>query len=261
MTENPYETDKLVGEYLLFHYGSPQEILPYADGPQNALHFPVRAVTDMISLEERSAETDRALDLGCAVGRSSFVLSEYFSETVGIDYSHAFIHAAQIMAQDHAVPYRRIDEGILSTPLTARLPQTARPDRVSFRQGDAMDLPFDLGVFDLVLLANLICRLPQPDRCLARLPDLVAVGGELIITSPYTWLDEFTPREHWLGGYHAPGDQPIVTIEALTESLSPHFQIVKRRNLPLLIREHARKYQWTMAEGSLWKRVAPAEID
>lgn len=32
----------------------------------------------------------------------------------------------------------------------------------TFQQGDACSLPTDLGKFDLVLMANLICRLPTP---------------------------------------------------------------------------------------------------
>lgn len=256
MAANPYESSTLLSEYLLFHYGSAAEILPYKDGPVGALEFPVRAVTEMADLAALPLHA-RALDLGCAVGRSSFVLSQWCEEVVGIDLSHAFIQAAQVMARERALTYTRLDEGNLGTVLTARLPSPARPERVSFRQGDAMDLPADLGVFDLVLVSNLICRLPQPSRCLERLPDLVRGGGQLIITSPYTWLDPFTPREHWLGGYRRENGRPIVTMEALTAALEPHFQLVKKRDLPLLIREHARKYQWSVAEGSLWLRRDP----
>src|SRR4029079_2533806 len=45
---NIYETDKLLAEYLLFHYGSAGEILPYEFGPQTALDFPMRCVTECI---------------------------------------------------------------------------------------------------------------------------------------------------------------------------------------------------------------------
>ena len=34
------------------------------------------------------------------------------------------------------------------------------------------------------------------DRC----PSLIVKGGLLVITTPYTWLEEYTPRELWLGG-------------------------------------------------------------
>ena len=38
--ENRYETQKLLNEYLLFHYGSADEILLYGDfGPKDSLNF------------------------------------------------------------------------------------------------------------------------------------------------------------------------------------------------------------------------------
>lgn len=37
-----YETDKLVHEYLMFHYGKPKEVLSYNYGPKDALDFPQR---------------------------------------------------------------------------------------------------------------------------------------------------------------------------------------------------------------------------
>ena len=66
--------------------------------------------------------------------------------------------------------------------------------RLSFYQGDACNLPSDLGQFGCVLAANLVCRLPNPYQFLDRLPSLVAPGGVLVITSPYSWLEEFTPK-------------------------------------------------------------------
>lgn len=66
--------------------------------------------------------------------------------------------------------------------------------RCTFEQGDACDLRHDLGSFGCVLAANLICRLHAPYNFLRRLSDLVAPGGILIITSPYTWLEEFTDK-------------------------------------------------------------------
>ena len=39
-----YETDKAVAEYLMFHFGAPGDILPYAEGPHAALEFASRCV-------------------------------------------------------------------------------------------------------------------------------------------------------------------------------------------------------------------------
>jgi 2-polyprenyl-3-methyl-5-hydroxy-6-metoxy-1,4-benzoquinol methylase len=39
----------------------------------------------------------KALDVGCAVGGTSFELSRDFDHVVGIDFSHAFVDAANAM--------------------------------------------------------------------------------------------------------------------------------------------------------------------
>ena len=65
--------------------------------------------------------------------------------------------------------------------------------------GDATDLPGDLGSFDVVLAANLICRLAEPALFLQRLPGLVNPGGQLLMTTPFTWLADFTLPSKWLG--------------------------------------------------------------
>ena len=67
---NPYETDKLLNEYLLFHYAAPGEILPWPGGPHDALDYAVRCVTECLDTKSLPPSA-RALDVGCAVGRSS----------------------------------------------------------------------------------------------------------------------------------------------------------------------------------------------
>ncbi len=251
-TLNPYETDKLVAEYLLFHYGAPHEVLPWDFGPAAALNYPTRCVQECVDVASLP-QNARALDLGCAVGRSSFELARHCSEVIGIDYSHRFVEVGALLARDGSVAYDRTDEGSLTTPLVARVPAILERKNVRFEHGDAQDLRASLGSFDVVLAANLIDRLIEPARFLARLPELVREGGQLVITSPYTWLPEFTPRENWLGGFSV-GDAPRTTLDGLTAALSAHFDLVSTKDLPFLIREHARKFQWSVAQASIWRR-------
>ena len=90
-----YETERALSEYLLFHYGSPNEVLPWSFGPASALNYPARCVSECLSTARLSSSA-RALDLGCAVGRSTFELARHCAEVIGIDYSHTFIEAAEI---------------------------------------------------------------------------------------------------------------------------------------------------------------------
>ncbi len=249
---NIYESEKILGEYLLFHYGSEEEILPYPDGPRSALDFPVRCAGWM--LKNKILPDGRALDLGCAVGRSTFELTRGFGEVVGIDFSASFIRAAQTLKEKGALSYRRVDEGSLTTELQALLPSGVVPGRATFQTGDACDLPEGLGLFDAVLMANLLCRLPEPRVCLERAKSLVKTGGVLVLTTPCTWMEEFTPQNKWLGGYLKDG-KPVATLQGVQEVLSGAFDLEQVGEEPFLIREHARKFQWTVAQTSVWKRM------
>ncbi len=249
---NVYETEKLLSEYLLFHYAAADEILPPHYGGEEALFYPVRCVTECVNAAALALGA-RALDLGCAVGRSTFELARWCSTTIGIDYSNRFIGVAERIRRDGIMAYDRLDEGALHTPLKACLPDGIDRGRVSFEQGDAMNLRGDLGQFDVVLMANLIDRLHSPLRCLQRLPSLVKPGGQLVITSPYTWLEEFTPRPHWVGGFERDGRR-FTTLDGLRAELLQDFDLLSTKDLPFLYREHARKYQLTVAEASIWRR-------
>lgn len=241
---NIYETRRLLNEYLLFHYGTPGEVLPWEEGPISALGFAVRTVTELLDAG-RVPEDARALDLGCAVGRSSFELARHAAEVTGIDFSKAFIEAATILAQRGSMAYERVDEMDRTTPLRATVPDGVDRRRVRFEQGDAMHLRDALGAFDIVHAANLLCRLPDPLKLVGRFPSLVKPGGQLLLTTPCTWLEEFTPKSRWPKGS---------TREWLRETLSEHFEPAGETDLPFLIREHARKYQWSVALGSRWMR-------
>ncbi len=235
-----YESDQLLSEYLLMHYGTDEQLMPWGFGPKDAIGFPVRTVTHF-----PEDHVERALDLGCAVGRSTFELSKSAGETIGIDFSANFIAAAEHLRLEGSVDYPMRETGSQTSPATAVVPEGAQPDRCRFLQGDAMNLPDDLGSFDRVHAANLICRLPHPEKLLQRLPDLVRPSGQLVLATPCTWLDEFTPPDH-----QPEGD----TFEWLKNQLSPAFKLKKRTDEPFLIRETARKFQWTVSMVSVWER-------
>lgn len=248
MSANPYESDRFLNEYLLFHYGTAEEILGDVPAPREALDFAVRSVTSLIDPPE--SRLPAALDIGCAVGRSTFELTLFADAVTGIDYSHRFIQAAQYLQAHGSMEAEKIVEGDVSEHFLAAVPPGVIRSRARFVQGDAMALPEELGPADIVLAANLICRLPDPAIFLARLPSLVKPGGQLLLTTPFTWLDTYTPRDKWLGGH--PGGPS--GFEALKARLQEHFDLEHTVDLPFLIREHARKFQYGIALGSRWRR-------
>ncbi|WAR18730.1 hypothetical protein MAR_000568 [Mya arenaria] len=221
--ENVYESEKLVNEYLVFHYSSQSETLKYDFGPKDSLEFPRRCAE--LCLE--------SFQDGLA-GR--------FEEVVGLDYSQAFVDVCNRLKADGQLEYFVQDEGDLDR------------SRASFIQGDACDLPTNLGTFGCVLAANLICRLHSPFKFLNRLAGLVAPGGILVITSPYTWLTQFTDKSTWLGGFQDKNGREVYGFDTLKKTLGPQFDLIKDVNMPFFIRETAHKNQWSVAHATVWKR-------
>ena len=251
MSTGFYESDAAVEQYLLFHYGTPAQICPLLPEARTACGFPTRCVSEPLA-RIKLGERGRALDLGCATGRSSFELGRHFGRVLGIDFSQRFVAAAEQMRQQREVTVRAHRQGSTYEKLLLKLPDDMRTDHVEFERGDACALRADLGKFDLVLMANLIDRLPAPALCLKRVPDLINPGGWLVITSPYTWLEEYTPREKWLD------DGERGTLGALQDLLAPNFHHRETFDLPFLIREHRRKYQWSVAEATVWQKRSAA---
>lgn len=253
--KNVYESQKLLHEYLVFHYGSPKEVLKYEFGPKGSLDFPKRCA-DLCMKHSKSKipVPSRAFDIGCAVGRSSFELASQFEEVVGLDYSQNFVDTCDQLKKDGELPYCVQDEGDLVTDLVAKVPADVDRSRTRFIQGDACNLPTDLGQFGCILAANLICRLHRPFDFLDRLAGLVAPSGILVITSPYTWLEQFTEKSLWLGGYKDKDNKPVTGFDTLKERLSGAFDLVEDLEMPFFIRETAHKNQWTVAHATVWRR-------
>jgi len=241
-----YETDQLVTQYLEFHYG------PEALGVPN---FP-RACVQAAMLHVPAERRRRCLDIGCSVGRSAFEFGRFFDHVDALDFSARFIQSGVRLQQGGDVLYEIPTEGELTLARTASLEDLGLRDageNVLFMQGDACNLkPLYTG-YDLVFAGNLIDRLYDPLLFLDGIRDRIHPGGLLVITSPYTWLEEYTPKAKWLGGRREHGE-PLPTLIGLSRALEPHFRLVHREDIPFVIRETARKHQHTLAEMTVWIR-------
>jgi len=236
-----------LAEYLAFHYLEPRTLFPRGRPvPLGIRNFPATCASLLLGeARRRGVKTRRVLDLGCAVGRSSFELARKVPEVIGIDFSRVFIATAKKLAATGKCSFLLKEEGKLTRPARALAPSRKIRNRVCFRVGDALHLP-ELGAFDLVLAANLLDRVRNPLKLLQRvLPGLVRPGGLLLLTSPYTWSKEFTPPVRW----------PKHSFPTLRKVLSPHFRFLRRQDLPFLLREHRRKFQLTFADATLWLRL------
>ena len=246
-----YNTAEQLNEYLVFHYGSEQDILKWDFGPKQALGFH-RRLAKCVDYS-RLPEDSRALDLGCSVGRISFELSRHIKNVVGIDFSNQFVEAAKHVQQTGSVELGLKREGQLVDLVTRSFGSDLDLSRVKFQQGDAENLPDNLGKFDVLVLANVLDRLPHPRTCLSMLYELVNPGGQMVICSPFTWWDDFTSPDERLGGYIEEG-QEVTSLDTMKSILLDHFQLEKEVDQPFLIREHERKYHFSVAQTTVWCR-------
>ncbi len=252
-----YESTELLSQYLLLHFGRDKDVFPYDDSAKAALNFPARCAQMAIAAaHEFKIPLDSALDIGCAVGGATFGLSEQFTRVVGVDLSQSFVGTANLLKAGETLDVLRRDQGEITTRLQVRLPATANPQRVHFVQGDACRLAPELHSFNFVLMANLLCRLPDPAACLRAMGGargVVAEGGLLLLLSPYSWLEQHTPYDSWLGGQQTTSGEKR-SPQVIAKILGAEFQLLRQTDVPLLIREHERKYQYIVAHALLWQR-------
>ncbi len=245
--QDQYESDTLASQYCDAHYGP--------------AHFGVpnfAAACALISLEAmQGRKKGHALDLGCAVGRASFELARGgFGLVTGLDFSTRFFRLAARMQEEGCLRYAFPEEGEIVSFHEIGLKELGLDEirqRVQFSQADACNLPEKFTGYDLVLAANLIDRLYSPRKFLGAIHERLNPGGLLVITSPYTWLEEYTKKEEWLGGYREAGE-PVWTLDGLKEALTPHFRMLgEPRDVPFVIRETRRKFQHSVAELTVWE--------
>ncbi len=247
--EAMYETDAAVAQYCNAHFG------PEKFGVEK---FPVQLVQScMKSMGKRPKK--RALDLGCAVGRASFELAKHFAFVSAVDFSARFIRIACQLQEKGVIHYQLPEEGEIVSFHEKHLSDFGLAEssaKIEFTQGDAHNLKPQLTGYDLVLAANLLDRLYDPVRFLATIHQRINPGGLLVIASPYTWLEEFTKKENWVGGTRRSGE-PFSTLEGLQQQLAPHFRMLEEpRDVEFVIRETARKFQHTVSQLTIWERLS-----
>ena len=247
LNDNVYETDELIAQYCEFHYGSENF------GVKN---FCVNSV-ELLKPYIKNIKSKKALDLGCSVGRSTYELARNFDEVIGIDFSANFINVGVKLKNYDSLIYKVKKEGEIFEEKSVSLESLGLEEiknKVSFMQGDACNLKDIYTGFDLIFCSNLIDRLYYPQMFLDDIPNRINKDGLLVLLSPYTWLEDYTPKENWLGGYMK-DNKEVYTLDTLKEKLLD-FELLETIDVPFVIKETSRKYQHTISQMSIWKKKA-----
>jgi ubiquinone/menaquinone biosynthesis C-methylase UbiE len=115
--------------------------------------------TRMLAQRAELHETIQVLDVGCGIGGPARTLAaEYGCHVTGIELTEEFYLAAEA--------------------LTARLGMS---DKVAFRHGNALDLPFDDESFDLVWTQNVLMNIEDKKRVFSEMRRVLRPGGRLAL--------------------------------------------------------------------------------
>lgn len=245
--EDVYETDSLVSQYCEFHFG--KTYFGVDNFPEKSAHICLKYM--------QGRQMKKALDLGCAVGRTTFELARKFDFVTGLDFSARFIKIADDLMKNGFIRYILPEEGELVSyheVNTEDLVFKGLEKKVEFFQADAVNLKPIFTGYDLIFAGNLIDRLYDPGKFLGNIHERINKGGLLVIASPYTWLEAHTRRDKWIGGYKEDGE-PVTTLDGLHRHLDKHFRLIDGPfEIPFVIRETKRKFQHTLSEFTVWEK-------
>ena len=255
--KNPYETDTLLSQYCEFHYG--QEY-------HNTSLFPKNCIDLIRPFYAQLKNKNKALDIGCALGRSTLELSLDFTKTIGIDFSARFIDKIKNFLDEQVLRYGICNEGEILDYFERTLDdnwdketsqlilQKYKNGFIEFFQDDACNLNEKFSDFDLIFAGNLIDRLYSPRTFLNLIRTRLNSEGILVLTSPYTWQEEYTKKSEWLGGYRKNAEN-YTSLQGLKEELLPHFKLLTSpQKIPFVIRETQNKFQHTFSEMTIWQK-------
>ncbi len=241
-----YESDEQIGRYCEFGWGETYFNIP--NYSQNC----ARTALEFCKNRRRL----KALDIGCATGRSTLELATQFESVTGVDFSARFIGAAEKIRSEGEISYMIPTEGDLTEQKKIDLPDYLKKvvERVDFQQGDACNLKPSFKEYDLVTAFNLIDRLYDPEKFLRDITERINRGGIFVLSSPYTWQEEYTPKKKWLGGFRR-NNGSVTTMERLKKVLEPEFRLMEICDMEFVIRETSRKFQHSLAQLSIWERL------
>jgi ubiquinone/menaquinone biosynthesis C-methylase UbiE len=187
------------------------------------------------------------LDIGCAVGRSAFVLAERSEALVlGTDLNFGMLRLAMKALHDGKVRYPRRRVGLVYDRREVSVP-CAHPERVDFWACDALALPFAGETFGLVTALNVLDCVRSPQDLLTEVARVLCASGAAALTTPYDWAPAATPVEAWLGGHSQRGGQegacePVLrSLLAASSKAQPRLlHVAEAEALPWHVRLHDR---------------------
>ncbi|KAA5825023.1 methyltransferase domain-containing protein [Saccharopolyspora hirsuta] len=115
----------------------------------------------------------RVLDLGCGAGRHAFELYRRGADVIAFDQDVAELENVAAM--------------FAAMKAENQVPDGANAQTVS---GDALDLPFPDGHFDVVIASEIMEHIPEDEKAMREMVRVVKPGGRVVVTVPRAWPEK-----------------------------------------------------------------------
>ena len=136
-----------------------EHLTPDDLAPVDEFHSGGRNATVRLTQLAQINGSDRVLDVGCGIGGPSrFLANKFGCQVTGLDFTAEFVALAAMLAQ-----------------------RTRLADKVTYRQGDALDLPFADASFDIVWSQNAAMNIADRDRLYGEMRRVLVPGGRLAL--------------------------------------------------------------------------------
>ena len=243
---NPYDDDDMVNLFTNFAW-TKDEYFGVKNYPKHVAEIALNFT--------KSKPREKALDVGCATGRTAFELANEYEHVVGIDWTVRLIGVGYRMQENEFLEWTLREQGDIDQhyKVTAKeLGIEKNLQKVFFVQNDAQNMDRAYTDFDLIIASNLIDRLSNPMLFLKSIHNRIKIGGIFLLCDPYTWNTQYTSKENWIGGIvNETNHQPIYSERALRTLLTSvnaqngrvNWKIIQEMDVPLVMKESKRKFQ------------------
>ena len=202
----------------------------------------------------RSARMHSVIDVGCALGRSTFELARSSSGLVlGVDIHAGMIKRAAQVLRTGRLSYQRRSCGMLYDRREFNVPVSDCADRVDFWIMNAAHPCIDNQSVDCVNMLNVIDCTPSPLDLLRSSANLVAAGGVMIIATPFDWSPTVTQPHAWIGGHSPRGYFQGKSDQILKSILTPGAHQVSIDGFSVVAESHAVPWQVRIHDRAIMK--------
>jgi 5-histidylcysteine sulfoxide synthase/putative 4-mercaptohistidine N1-methyltranferase len=245
---NHFETDKEICQQLASQYQNKHENdSGFAVGLADYIRNVMTEIQSPIS-------SKKLLNLGCSVGRTAFELSPDFEQIDALDFSARYIQYGVNLQNNQTIRFQSVVEGDIVNFNEISLDQVVKnyQNNVTFNQGDAVNLKLIFNGYDVILLQQVLEQSYDPKAILNDIEQRLNKSGLVIIASNYTFDEQVTNKDKWLGGIKINGEN-VTVFDGISQILLPKFNLLTTSTIQQVLPINAYQNQHNRIGLSVWQ--------